>query len=119
MNRIRNQVTLIGNLGQDPEVFKFDNGKKKIKFSLATHEVYRNAEGEKVTSTQWHNIIAWGKISEIMGDLLKKGKQIAVMGRLNYRSYEDKEGKQRYVTEIVVEDFALMSPAEKTQADLV
>lgn len=116
MNKVRNSITLIGNLGKDPEVHQFENGKKVAKFSLATNEVYRNANGDKVTSTQWHNIVAWGKLAEIMGDLLKKGKEIAVTGRLTYRSYQDKTGNNRYIPEVVVEDFHLMAGGQKERA---
>ncbi|MEZ4989366.1 MAG: single-stranded DNA-binding protein [Saprospiraceae bacterium] len=116
MNKVRNSITLIGNLGKDPELHQFENGKTVAKFSLATNEVYRNASGDKVTSTQWHNIVAWGKLAEIMGDLLKKGKEIAITGRLTYRSYQDKDGTNRYIPEVVAEDFHLMAGSQKERA---
>jgi len=115
MNKVRNSITLIGNLGKDPELMQFENGRTLAKFSLATNEVYRNSNGDKVTSTQWHNIVAWGKTAELLGTLLKKGKEVAVTGKLTYRSYQDKEGNNRYVPEIVIEDFALLSSGEKVQ----
>lgn len=117
MNKVRNSVTLIGNLGKDPELKQFENGRTLAKFSLATNEVYRNSNGDKVTSTQWHNIVAWGKTAELLGTLLKKGKEVAVTGKLTYRSYQDKEGNNRYIPEVVIEDFALLSAAEKAQVE--
>ena len=100
MNAIRNKVQLIGNLGQDPEVIELDNGKKLAKFSIATNESYKNASGEKITDTQWHNIVAWGKTADIVESYLSKGKEVAVEGKLIHRSYENSEGEKRYVTEI-------------------
>jgi len=100
MNALKNKVQLIGNLGQDPEVVELENGSKLAKFSVATNETFRNAKGEKVTDTQWHNIVAWGKTAEIVEKYLTKGSEIAVEGKLIHRSYETKEGDKRYVTEI-------------------
>ena len=100
MNALKNKVQLIGNLGQDPEIVTMDNGTKLAKFSLATTESYKNAKGEKVDDTQWHNIVAWGKTAEIVENYLAKGKQVAVEGKLTHRSYETKEGEKRYITEI-------------------
>ncbi|KAA2218942.1 MULTISPECIES: single-stranded DNA-binding protein [Maribacter] len=100
MNALKNKVQLIGNLGQDPEIVTMENGTKLAKFSLATTESYKNAKGEKVDDTQWHNIVAWGKTAEIVENYLTKGKQVAVEGKLTHRSYETKEGDKRYITEI-------------------
>lgn len=100
MNALKNKVQLIGNLGQDPEIVTMENGTKLAKFSLATTESYKNAKGEKVDDTQWHNIVAWGKTAEIVENYLLKGKQVAVEGKLTHRSYETKEGDKRYITEI-------------------
>ncbi|PIB37855.1 single-stranded DNA-binding protein [Maribacter sp. 4G9] len=100
MNALKNKVQLIGNLGQDPEIITMENGTKLAKFSLATTESYKNAKGEKVDDTQWHNIVAWGKTAEIVENYLLKGKQVAVEGKLTHRSYETKEGEKRYITEI-------------------
>jgi len=100
MNALRNKVQLIGNLGQDPEIVNLDNGSKLAKFSIATSDSYKNAQGEKVEDTQWHTIVAWGKTAEIVENYLTKGKQVAVEGKLTHRSYETKEGEKRYVTEI-------------------
>src|ERR1051325_5933598 len=102
MNTLRNKVQLIGNLGQNPEVKELNGGKKVAKFSLATNETYRNKAGEKVTDTQWHNLVAWGKTADIIEKYLKKGSEVAVEGKLLNRNYTDKEGVKRYVTEIQV-----------------
>jgi single-strand DNA-binding protein len=100
MNAIRNKVQLIGNLGQDPEIVNLESGTKLAKFTVATNESFRNAKGEKVTDTQWHNVVAWGKTAEIVETYLGKGKEVAVEGKLVHRSYETKEGQKRYVTEV-------------------
>ncbi|MGB5818478.1 MAG: single-stranded DNA-binding protein [Saonia sp.] len=100
MNALRNKVQLIGNLGNDPEIVNLEGGSKLAKFSIATNENYKNSKGEKVTDTQWHNIVAWGKTAEIVENYLTKGKEVAVEGKLVNRSYETKEGEKRYVTEI-------------------
>lgn len=100
MNALRNKVQLIGNLGNDPEIVNLDGGSKLAKFSIATNESYKNAKGEKVTDTQWHNVVAWGKTAEIVENYLTKGNEVAVEGKLTHRSYETKEGEKRYITEI-------------------
>jgi single-strand DNA-binding protein len=112
MNALRNKVQLIGNLGMDPEVKELDGGKKLAKMSIATNENYKNAKGEKVTETQWHNLIAWGKTAEIVEKFLKKGSEVAIEGKLINRNYTDKEGIKRYVTEIEVSE-VLMLDAKK------
>ncbi|MGJ8660262.1 MAG: single-stranded DNA-binding protein [Cellulophaga fucicola] len=100
MNALRNRVQLIGNLGNDPEIMNLDGGKKLARFSVATNETYKNAAGEKVTDTQWHNVVAWGKTAEIVENYLTKGKEIALEGKLVNRSYETKEGEKKYSTEV-------------------
>ncbi|MRX63683.1 single-stranded DNA-binding protein [Maribacter luteus] len=100
MNALKNKVQLIGNLGNDPEIVNLDGGSKLAKFSIATNETYKNAKGEKVTDTQWHNVVAWGKTAEIVENFLMKGNEVAVEGKLTHRSYETKEGEKRYITEI-------------------
>ena len=108
MNALRNKVQLIGNLGMDPEIKSLDGGKKLAKMSIATNETYKNAKGEKITETQWHNLIAWGKTAEICEKFLKKGSEIAVEGKLVNRNYTDKEGIKRYVTEIEVHEVLML-----------
>ena len=85
-----------------------ENGSKLAKFSLATNETYKNTEGEKVTDTQWHNIVAWGKIAEIAENYLSKGKEIMVEGKLMSRSYETKEGEKRYITEVKCNELLML-----------
>ena len=108
MNALRNRVQLIGNLGNDPEIINLDGGGKLAKFAIATNETYKNAKGEKVTDTQWHNVVAWGKTAEIAEKYLKKGAQVAVEGKLTNRSYEAKDGTKRYVTEILVNEILML-----------
>jgi len=108
MSTLKNKVQLIGNVGQDPEILMLDSGKKVIRFSLATNEYYKNAKGEKVQNTDWHNLVAWGKTAEIIEKYASKGKEIAIEGKLTSRSYEDKEGKKRYITEVVINEVLLL-----------
>lgn len=108
MNNLRNKVQLIGNLGQSPEIINFDNGNKLAKWTMATNESYKNAKGEKVTDTQWHNVVAWGKIASIIEEHVQKGQEIAVEGKIVNRSYETKEGEKRYTTEIQVSELLLL-----------
>jgi len=108
MNTLKNKVQLIGNLGKNPEVKELTGGKKVAKFSLATNETYYNKAGEKVTDTQWHNIVAWGKIAEIMEKYLKQGSEVVVEGKLLNRTWTDKEGKKRYTTEVQVSDMLML-----------
>jgi single-strand DNA-binding protein len=112
MNALRNKVQLIGNLGMNPEIKELEGGKKFAKMSIATNEHYKNANGERVTETQWHNVIAWGKTAEIVEKFLNKGSEVAIEGKLINRNYTDKEGIKRYVTEIEVSEL-LMLDAKK------
>ena len=106
MNTLRNKVQLIGNLGNDPEMITLESGKKLAKFSLATNEYYKDADGKKQTKTQWHNLVAWNKTAEIIENYVSKGKEIAIEGKLTNRSWDDKEGNKRYTTEVVVNTFS-------------
>ena len=108
MNSLANRVTLIGNLGQDPETKTTETGKKLTHFTLATKDGYKNAEGQRVNETTWHNIVAWNGLADIAGKYLKKGKEVAVEGRIVYRTYEDKKGVTKYITEIVLNDLILL-----------
>ena len=113
MYALKNKVQLIGNLGNAPEVKTLEGGKKMARFSMATSEAYRNAKGEKVTDTQWHNVVAWGKVAEIAEKYLTKGKEVAVEGKLVNRSYNDKEGNKKYITEVVVNELLLIGEKER------
>ena len=108
MSTLRNKVQLIGNLGNAPEIINLESGKKLAKFSLATNENYKNAQGEKQTETQWHNIVAWNKTAELIEKYVEKGREIAIEGKLTSRSYDDKDGNKRYVTEIIVSELLLL-----------
>lgn len=108
MSTLRNKVQLIGNLGNDPEIITLDSGKKLAKISIATNETYKNAQGEKVTDTQWHNVVAWNKTAEIIEQYLQKGNEVAIEGKLTYRSYEDKDGVIKYTTEIVCNELLML-----------
>ncbi|WP_350289019.1 single-stranded DNA-binding protein [uncultured Croceitalea sp.] len=116
MSNLRNKVQLIGNMGNDPEITILENGKKVIRFSLATNENYKNAEGEKVQTTNWHNIVAWNKIAEIIKQYATKGKEIAIEGKLTSRSYQTKEGEKKYINEITVSEVLLLGNKNEIEA---
>ena len=108
MNAMRNKVQLIGHVGQDPEIKTFDGGKKVANITLATNDYYTNDIGEKVEQTEWHRISAWGKLADIIEKYVEKGKEIAIEGKLTHRSYDDKDGTKRYITEVVANDILLL-----------
>jgi single-strand DNA-binding protein len=109
MNAMRNKVQLIGHVGQEPEIKTFDGGKKVATITIATNDYYTNDKGEKVEQTEWHRVSAWGKLADIIEKYVDKGKEIAVEGKLSHRSYDDKEGNKRYITEVVANDILLLS----------
>ena len=108
MSTLKNKVQLIGHVGNDPEIKTFDGGKKLAKLSIATNESYKNDKGEKVEETQWHNLIAWGKTAEIIEKYVVKGKEIAIEGKLTHKSYDDKNGEKRNVTEVVIDELLML-----------
>ncbi len=108
MSALRNKVQLIGNVGNDPEIKSFDGGKKVANFTIATNESYKNEKGEKVEQTEWHKVSAWGKTAEIIEKFVTKGKEVAIEGKLTHRSYEDKNGEKRYITEVVANEILLL-----------
>lgn len=108
MYALKNKVQLIGNLGNKPEIRSLESGKKMARFSMATNEVYRSQKGDKVTETQWHNLIAWGKVAELAEKFLEKGTEIMIEGKLINRNFTDKDGIKRYVTEIQVNEILLL-----------
>lgn len=116
MYALRNKVQLIGHIGGNPEIRTFEGGKKWTRLSIATNETYRNAQGVKVTDTQWHNLVAYGKVAEIIEKYVVKGSEIAVEGKLINRSYNDKEGVKRHLTEIQVSELLLLGTASGKQA---
>jgi single-strand DNA-binding protein len=110
MFALRNKVQLIGNLGAKPEIKQTESGKKKATFSIATSEVYRNAKGEKVTETQWHRAIAWGKIADVAEKYLDKGREVVIEGKLITHTYNDKAGVKKYMTEVLVNELLMLGP---------
>lgn len=117
MYAMKNKVQLIGNLGGKPEIRHSENGKTMASFSLATNETYRNAKGEKVVETQWHRIVAWGKVAEIAEKYLDKGSEIVVEGKLVNRNYNDKEGVKKYITEVQINELLLLNARSAVTED--
>ena len=109
MNNIRNRVQLIGNLGKDVELKNTEAGSSFARASLATKDIYKNSRGERVVDVQWHQIVGWGKVAENMQVFLKKGKEVAVTGKLRHRSYQDAQGATKNISEIVVNEFLLLN----------
>lgn len=103
-----NKVILIGRLGKDPEVVNFESGTKKVSFPLATGESYTNKNGERIENTEWHNIVLWRRLAEISEQYLRKGDPVYLEGRLRTRSYDDKDGNKRYITEIEVDNLSML-----------
>ena len=104
-----NKVILIGNVGKDPEIRHIEaNNVSVAKFPLATSETYKNKSGEKVTNTEWHNIVMWRYLAEFAEKYIKKGNQIFVEGKITSRSYDDKDGNKRYITEIIADNIRLL-----------
>ncbi len=105
---MKNRVQLIGRVGQDPELKNLEGVKKVTTITIATNDVYYKDNGDKVEQTEWHRVTAWGKTAEIIEKYVTKGKEIAIEGKLTHRSYDDKNGEKRYVTDIVVNEFLLL-----------
>lgn len=103
-----NKVILLGNLGKDPEVRAIDNGRKVARFTLATTESYRNQQGERVDQTEWHNVVFWGPVVDVIEKYLKKGNQVYIEGKISNRSYDDKDGVKKYITEITGNNLTLV-----------
>ena len=113
MSTIKNQVQLIGNVGQEPQVTVLENGKKVARISLATNENFKNSKGEKQTNTDWHQLVAWGKVASLIEEYVFTGKEIAVQGKLSSRSYEDKEGVKRHITEVIISEILFLGGSPK------
>ncbi len=109
MYALKNKVQLIGNLGNAPEIKNTESGKKLARFSIATNENYRNAKGEKVTETTWHNLVAWGKVADLAEKFLQKGTEVVIEGKLINRSYTDKDGIKKYISEVQVNELLLLN----------
>jgi single-strand DNA-binding protein len=112
MKSLRNKVQLIGHLGMDPEVKNLNNGKKVARFSIATSDFYKDQQGNRVQDTQWHNVVVWGGLVQVVENYLKKGSEIALEGKLVHRSYDNANGEKKYVTEIVANDLVMMKKAQ-------
>lgn len=119
MNTLNNKVQLIGRLGNAPEIKTTAAGKKMARISIATNTLYRNAQGERVKETQWHNLVAWGRIAEIAEEFLVKGQEVAVEGKLVNRSYEDQAGLKRYTTEVIVNEFMMLGSRQNEEEGIV
>ena len=105
---MKNTVQLIGHVGQDPEVKSLEGGKKLANISIATNEVYYKENGDKVEKTEWHRVTAWGKTADIIEKYVTKGTEIAIEGKLTHRSYDDKDGVKRFITEVVANEVLLL-----------
>lgn len=103
-----NKVILVGNLGKDPEVKTLENGAKVANFTLATSETYKNRDGQKVTQTEWHNIVLWRGLADIADRFLKKGNQVYIEGKIRSRSWDDKDGNKRYITEVQGDNLTML-----------
>ncbi|WP_163323955.1 single-stranded DNA-binding protein [Draconibacterium mangrovi] len=111
MNALRNSVRLLGHLGEDPKVRRLESGKVVANFNIATNEIYRDSNGNKQTETTWHRLVAWGKNAEVAEKYLKKGKEIAIEGKLTNRQWEDKNGEKQYITEVVINSLLMLDKA--------
>ena len=109
MKNLRNRVQLIGNVGKEPQVRSFESGKTMATFSLATTETYKDQNGKQVNDTQWHQVIAWDKTANFIESYVDKGNRVAIDGKLVHRSYNDKDGNTKYITEVVVNEVMLLT----------
>ena len=109
MKNLKNRVQLIGNIGKDPQVKSFESGKTMASFSLATTDNYLDQNGKRVSDTQWHQVVAWGKTANFVENYLEKGNRVAVDGKLVHRSYNDKDGVTKYITEVVVNEILMLT----------
>jgi single-strand DNA-binding protein len=109
-----NKVILVGNVGKDPVIRYFDKGVAKATFPLATSETYTNKQGETITSTEWHNIVLWRALAEVAEKTIKKGSQVYLVGKIKTRSYVDKDGVNKYITEILADTLLLLEKKQST-----
>ncbi len=108
-----NKVILVGNVGKDPETRYLESGVAVCNFPMATSETYKNRDGEKVTNTEWHNIVLWRNLAEIANQYVKKGTQLYIEGRIRTRSWEDRDGNKRYITEVVGDNMQMLGRPPK------
>jgi len=114
-----NKVILIGNLGKDPEVRYLENGVAVANFSLATTENYKNKDGERVSQTEWHNIVLWRGLAEIAEKWLKKGSSVFIEGKIRTRKWEDKDGNTRYNTEILADNMTMLGKKDAGTTEVI
>lgn len=110
-----NKVIILGNLGKDPEIRTLENGTKVANFSMATSESYKNKEGQRVTNTEWHNVVLWRGLAEIAEKYLQKGSQVFIEGKIKTRTWDDKDGNKKYMTEIVGDNLVMLNKAEAAE----
>ena len=113
MNALRNKVSLIGRLGKDPETVTFESGKSLTRFSMATHQKFKQKNGDWNEDVQWHNVNAWGPVGERMNNILSKGKKVIIEGRLIHQTYENKDGERQNRTVIEANEFMLLTPNQE------
>jgi len=112
-----NRLTLIGRVGQDPKIHKFESGTKKASFSLATSEKYKDKDGNKIEETEWHNCVIFGKLAEVVEKYVNKGDLLALEGRVKTREYEDKDGNKKYITEVICSSMEMLTPKTEKSTD--
>jgi single-strand DNA-binding protein len=112
-----NKVILVGNLGKDPELRYTPSGAAVATFSIATTERYKDRDGNRQEKTEWHNIVAWRQLAEICGKYLHKGKQVYIEGKIQTRSYDDRDGNKKYITEIVADQMQMLGSKDDNQGD--
>ena len=110
-----NKVILVGNVGKDPEIRHLDNGVAVASFPLATSETYKSKDGQKVTNTEWHNIVLWRGLAEISEKYIKKGTPLYIEGKIRTRSWDDKDGNKRYTTEIVADNLQMLGGKQSSE----
>jgi single-strand DNA-binding protein len=112
-----NKVILVGNLGTDPELRYTPSGKAVANFSLATNEQWTNKDGEKEERTEWHRIVAWGRLGEICGEYLSKGSQVYIEGKIQTRPWEDRDGNKRYTTEVIAQTMQMLGGISRKEGE--
>ena len=115
MYGLKNKVHLIGNVGNDPEVVTTEAGKRRAHFSIATTEIYRDSKGEKIVEVQWHKLVAWGKVAEIIEKFVKKSSEIVIEGKLINRRCVDKEGNEKIISEVLVSEILVLANKNAVQ----
>jgi len=110
-----NKVILVGNVGKDPEVRHLDSGVAVTTFPLATSETYRNKEGQKVTNTEWHNVVLWRGLAEVAEKYVKKGNPLYIEGKIRTRSWDDKDGNKRYTTEVIADNMQMLGSKQSNE----